>query len=219
VVLIFTGSAVVGSVGGELRGDLLGVAAIVGACLAWAIDNNLTQKLALRDPVAVVRWKGLGAGSLTLVLAFAVGQRLPDWRLVGAALLLGVFSYGLSIVLDMFALRLLGAAREAAFFATAPFLGALAAIPLLGERPSELDAIGGFAIALGVAALLRDRHGHLHTHVPLEHAHEHVHDEHHQHPHAGPWTEPHAHPHSHVQLTHDHPHASDAHHRHGHSKR
>jgi hypothetical protein len=35
-----------------------------GACIAWAIDNNLTQRLALRDPVAVTRFKTSAAGFL-----------------------------------------------------------------------------------------------------------------------------------------------------------
>ena len=30
----------------------LGLAAIAGACLAWAIDNNLTRKVSLADPAA-----------------------------------------------------------------------------------------------------------------------------------------------------------------------
>jgi hypothetical protein len=34
-------------------------------------------------------------------------------------------------VLDVYALRFIGAAREAAFFAVAPFAGAVAAVPLL----------------------------------------------------------------------------------------
>lgn len=216
VALVFLGSALVGVAGGELRADPLGVAAVAGACLSWAVDNNLTQRLSLRDPVAIVRWKGLAAGTLTLGLAIATGQPLPAAAVVLPALLLGVFSYGLSIVLDLYALRILGAARQAAFFATAPFLGALAAVPLLGERPSVTDLLGGAAIAAGVLALLRERHSHLHTHQPLEHSHLHVHDAHHQHEHDGPWTEPHAHPHRHAALTHDHPHVSDLHHRHRH---
>jgi drug/metabolite transporter (DMT)-like permease len=49
---------------------------------------------------------------------------------------LGFICYGLSIVFDVYALRYLGAAREAAIFATAPFVGAAAAIPILRDRLS-----------------------------------------------------------------------------------
>src|SRR5207248_11686208 len=110
----------------------------------------------------------------------------------------------------------LGAARQGPLFAAAPFAGAEAAVPLLGDRPAAADYAGGALMALGVVALLRARHAHAHTHEPMEHDHLHVHDVHHQHPHEGPRTEPHAHPHRHDALTHAHAHVSDAHHRHRH---
>jgi drug/metabolite transporter (DMT)-like permease len=53
------------------------------------------------------------------------------------ALALGSVSYGASVVLNAYALRLVGAAQEAAYFATAPFLGALAATALTGERRGD----------------------------------------------------------------------------------
>lgn len=216
---IFCGAVVLGLQAGEVRADWPGVLAVTGACLSWAVDNNLTQRLSLKDPVAVVRIKALGAGACMFAIALMTGQQpLPGPRVLAAALALGAASYGLSIVLDMYALRLLGAAREAAYFATAPFLGALAAIPLLGERLSLTQLLGGAAMMLGVVLLVRERHGHVHTHAAMEHEHLHVHDEHHQHEHPGMTdvTEPHSHPHRHASLTHDHPHVSDLHHRHKH---
>lgn len=215
---IMSGALVLGFQEGELHGDTLGVLALAGACLSWAVDNNLTQRLSLKDPVALVRTKALGSGACTFVLAWLTGQPFPTARVLGAALLLGSASYGLSIVLDAYALRLLGAAREAAYFATAPFVGALAAVPLLGEHPRPLDLLAGVLMAAGVVLLLRERHSHPHTHAALDHEHVHVHDEHHQHPHP-PGTDtsqPHSHPHHHEPVTHEHPHVSDLHHRHKH---
>jgi drug/metabolite transporter (DMT)-like permease len=216
---IFCGAVVLGFQAGEVHADGPGVLAVVGACLSWAVDNNLTQRLSLKDPVAVVRFKALGAGSCMLILVILTGHALlPGPGVLAAALALGAASYGLSIVLDLYALRLLGAAREAAYFATAPFLGALVALPLLGERLSPSHLLGGAAMVLGVVLLVRERHAHPHTHESLEHEHLHVHDSHHQHEHPGmaDVTEPHSHAHRHAPLTHDHPHVSDLHHRHKH---
>ncbi|MFL5319832.1 MAG: EamA family transporter [Myxococcaceae bacterium] len=212
--LIFAGAVVLS--GGQPGGDAWGAVAIASACAAWALDNNLTQRLSLKDPVSVVRVKALGAGGCMLAFALMSGQPFPSGRFVAGALLLGAFGYGVSIVLDTYALRLLGAAREAAYFATAPFVGAVAAIPLLGESLRPGQAIAGVLMAAGVALLLSERHGHVHTHEVLEHTHLHVHDEHHQHAHDGPVTEPHSHAHRHEPITHDHPHVSDVHHRHRH---
>lgn len=215
--VVLTAAAVLGVQAWSWKGDALGALCVAGACACWALDNNLSQRLSVKDPLAVVRMKTLGAGSAMLLLALLLGQRLPAVDLTARALVIGAFSYGASILLDLYALRLLGAAREAAYFATAPFVGALAAVPLLGERLTATDLGAGAAMALGIALLLRERHRHTHQHEPLVHEHVHTHtDEHHGHAHEGPVTEPHSHPHRHVALTHDHPHVSDLHHRHAH---
>jgi hypothetical protein len=114
------------------------------------------------------------------------------------------------------ALRDLGTARAGAYFSTAPFAGALIAIPLLGETVTVTLVIAGVLMSAGVWLHLTEHHEHRHIHEALEHEHEHVHDEHHQHEHAEPVAGPHTHPHRHEPLTHSHPHYPDAHHRHDH---
>jgi drug/metabolite transporter (DMT)-like permease len=225
--VITAGAAVLSGVPGPDAAptSLLGALSIAGACLAWGLDNNLTQRLSLRDPLSIARAKTLGAGAFSLVAALALGSTLPPWPQLLLALGVGALGYGASLALDVVALRELGAAREAAIFATAPFAGALLSVPLLGDRPGllQLGAAGG--LLFGVWLLARARHGHAHSHAPLSHDHKHEHDEHHQHGHegldvprdpSGKVLEPHAHPHRHVPLVHDHPHVSDVHHRHEH---
>jgi drug/metabolite transporter (DMT)-like permease len=196
-----------------------GVALIVMACAMWAVDNNLTQRLTDRDPLQLVTVKAAGAAALNLAMAWARGADLPSSGLLCAALALGGVSYGLSVLLDAHALRLLGAAREAAWFATAPFAGAITAVAVFGEpvRGLELAALG--MMAAGVVALLADDHDHLHDHAVLEHDHRHVHDAHHHHHHEAwdPMGEPHAHRHRHAAFAHRHAHTADRHHRHGHA--
>ncbi|GAC1336391.1 MAG: DMT family transporter [Myxococcales bacterium] len=214
--LIVAGAAALGLAPGDLRVDPWGIAWLAAACGCWALDNNLSTRLSLRDPVAVVRAKALGAGSLALALALALQTPLPRPRTALLALVVGAFSYGLSLVLALRAQRLLGAARQALWFATAPFIGALLSVLLLGERPRLADAPAVVLLFAGVALLQRARHSHRHRHEALEHDHLHLHDAHHRHDHAGDLAGPHAHPHVHGPQEHEHPHASDAHHRHGH---
>lgn len=214
--LILGGAVLLGYQPGELGGGWLGALSIAGACLAWALDNNLTGRLALRDPIAVIQIKTLGAGTVNLALALASGASLPSPRLLLSGALVGTVSYGVSLILDLKAIRALGAAREAAYFATAPFAGATLSIVFLGERPTTTDLLGALPIAIGVFVLARARHTHIHQHEALVHDHLHHHDEHHQHAHDRPVTEPHAHTHQHEPITHDHTHTSDTHHRHKH---
>lgn len=219
-LLILVGAALLQYQPGELRADGLGIMALFGACVCWALDNNVSQQLSLRDPVVVTRIKTLGAGVGSLSLALLTGQQWPALWVVLAGLLLGLVSYGLSLVLDMRALRLVGAAREAGFFATAPFIGAMAAVPILGERWGWAESLATVLMAMGVFVLIRDYHGHRHTHECLEHDHVHRHGDHHRHEHDEhlPMGEPHTHVHRHIPLTHDHPHVSELHHRHPHAK-
>ena len=216
-LLIVAGGVLLGRPWNALAGDHWGALAIAAACLGWGIDNNLSQRLSLKDPRQIVLVKTLGAGVLMLALGAVLGHRRPSSAAIAPALVLGALSYGASLLLDMYALRLLGAAREAAYFATAPFIGALLALPVLGEAPGAVELAAGALMAAGVVLLARERHGHAHTHAAIEHEHLHVHDEHHQHDHHdGPLLDPHVHVHRHATITHDHPHLPDLHHRHKH---
>ena len=192
--------------------------AVLGACLAWGIDNNLTRKVSLTDATWIAAVKGTVAGSVNLVIALALGATWPDWVSVTGALVVGCLAYGVSLALFVVGLRHLGTARTGAYFSVAPFFGALLAIPLLGESANERLLVAGALMAVGVWLHLTEQHGHLHTHEVLEHDHEHVHDAHHQHEHDDSVKpgEPHRHGHRHEPLTHSHAHFPDAHHRHDH---
>ncbi|TXL77642.1 DMT family transporter [Vineibacter terrae] len=197
---------------------ILGPLLIVGACVAWGIDNNLTRKVALADPLQIAMIKGLVAGPVSLGLAFANGATLPATHSVIAALVVGFLGYGVSLVLFVVALRHLGTARTGAYFSTAPFLGTAVAIPLLHEPLSLQLLAAGVLMGAGVWLHLTERHTHEHEHEVIEHTHRHMHDDHHRHAHdaADPPSEPHSHRHVHVRLRHAHPHVPDAHHRHVH---
>jgi drug/metabolite transporter (DMT)-like permease len=216
-LLILAGAVVLRVDAGAVEGQALGIALVIAACACWAIDNNLTQRLSTRDPFAIVQVKTLVAGSTNLVIALVAGNAVPAATVVGGALLLGSLSYGLSVVLDAYALRLIGAAREAAYFATAPFLGVLGSVLLLGESLGGFEVAALAAMGAGVVLLLREKHSHRHRHAPMRHDHVHEHDEHHAHGH-GPDVPsgPHSHWHEHSALEHDHPHLPDVHHRHRH---
>jgi len=203
---------------GSVGGQMVGIACIAAACACWGLDNNLTQSLTVRDPFSIVTVKTGVAALVNVTLALILGAGIPGASIIAGALVLGAVAFGMSVVLDAYALRLLGAARESAIFAVAPFVGALAAWPLLGEQFGVQEVVAGVIMALGVLAVLRERHEHLHEHDPLVHDHLHVHDAHHRHAHA-PGTdpgEPHSHQHQHARLVHAHSHVSDVHHRHDH---
>jgi drug/metabolite transporter (DMT)-like permease len=217
MALIVAGGVVL-STGPALRAaGIVGPMAIAGACLAWALDNNLTRKVANNDAMMVACIKGLVAGTTSVALALRYGAHWPSAALLLRAGLVGFVSYGLSLTLFVLALRSLGTARTGAYFSVAPFAGAALAVALGAPMTGSLW-VAGLLMAAGVWLHLTETHAHWHRHLPIEHDHMHVHDEHHRHPHSDEWQgrEPHSHVHVHDSLEHAHPHFPDAHHRHAH---
>ncbi len=221
-MLAIVAGSVVLSWPGTVRLDSVWPAmAVAGACLAWAIDNNLTRKVSLADASFIAMVKGLVAGATNLVLALVLGAAWPSVLVVLAATGLGFASYGASLTLFVVGLRSLGTARTGAYFSIAPFFGAALAIGLLGEAVTVQLVAAGVLMAVGVVLHLTERHEHVHTHAPQAHSHEHEHgtgDEHHDHPHDGPGLvgNRHTHWHEHAPIEHRHAHFPDAHHQHGH---
>jgi drug/metabolite transporter (DMT)-like permease len=195
-----------------------GAMLVVGACLCWGIDNNLTRKLSSADPVQIAMLKGLVAGTVNLLLALANGAVLPQMHVLLAVCVVGFLGYGVSLALFVLGLRHLGAARTSAYFTLAPFVGAMLAVVMLDEPLSIELLFAGGLMALGLWLHLAERHEHQHVHEAMEHEHRHRHDEHHNHTHGpdDPPGEPHTHWHRHPPLVHRHSHYPDLHHRHGH---
>ena len=219
MALIVAGAALLAGRGASHASALgWGALLIALACLSWGLDNNLTRKVSASDAVFLASLKGLIAGVVNTGLALLLGERFPAMGGIAAAMGVGLLGYGFSLVLFVLALRSLGAARTGAYFSTAPFMGAMLAVIVLGEHPPSMFWLAAILMGAGVWLHLEERHEHLHTHSPIMHTHRHIHDEHHQHSHEFDWNgrEPHTHEHAHPSLTHSHAHFPDIHHQHGH---
>ncbi len=196
----------------------LGTILVAGACIAWAGDNTLARGASDLDPLAVVAIKGLGAGvALSVVSADSPWpQGVFGWGLLALA---GGVGIGFSLVLELLALRRIGAALNAGLFATGPVFGFVWSLVFLGEQSTVTSWIALTLCAGGAVALSIDRHEHAHVHEALRHIHRHHHlDGHHTHSHDpsfDPSTE-HVHEHEHEPIRHAHAHAHDDHHRHRH---
>lgn len=193
MVAIVAGGVVLSWPSGETgSSSWLGPLMVAAACLCWAIDNNLTRKVSAADALFIASSKGLIAGVVNTGLAFYLGASLPPVTTTVAAMAVGLFGYGASLVLFVLALRGLGAARSGAYFSTAPFIGAAVAMVLLGESTSPAFWLAAALMGVGVWLHLTERHEHEHTH------------------------EASGQPPRHAPITHSHPHFPDIDHRHGH---
>jgi len=192
--------------------------AVLGACICWGIDNNLTRKVALNDAVWLAAVKGGVAGPVNLLIAVLLGAAVPPLWSIAATMGVGLVAYGVSLVLFIVAMRHLGTARAGAYYGVAPFIGAMVAV-LMGETLTLALVLAAVLMAVGVWLHLTELHEHVHVHEPMTHDHVHRHDDgHHDHDHAEavPASRHHRHAHTHSSATHTHPHFPDAHHRHRH---
>ncbi len=134
-----------------------GALAILGTCGAWAMDSNLTNKIATRDPFQIALLKSGIAGLINVAIAFSLGQTPPPLHTLLGALAIGFISSGLTYVCFVQALRQLGAAQTGAYFALSPFVGATISVLFLGEQITQVLVISAILMAVGVGLCLQEK--------------------------------------------------------------
>lgn len=192
-------------------GFSLGALGILVACVLWGADNNFTRNISAKDPLTIVAWKGLVAGTFSLILGLVLGQQVPALATILSILLLGFLSYGLSTMLFIYSMRGLGAARTSALYGTAPLAGVLLSFVIFKDSLTLLFGIAAILMMGGALLLANEEHAHFHIHMPVVHEHRHSHDEFHEHDAADVV---HSHEHEHPRTEHKHGHMPDIHHRH-----
>ena len=142
---------------GEAAGVTLGALAIVGACVCWAADTNLMQRVSAGDAVAIGAIRGAAGGVVNLSVAFALGATLPPLASTAGMLSVGFLGYGLALVLFLVSLNRIGTVRTGTFFATAPFIGAAASMLIFREIPAPAFYASAALMAAGVFLTVTER--------------------------------------------------------------
>ena len=136
----------------NIAGNLL----IVGACLFWGIDNNLSRFLSKkRDIILITGLKCFIGGLALLVIAFVIGVPFSI-PLISIPYLLsvGAFSIAFSILLFLFALRKIGSMRTGVIYSMSSLFGAVLAFLILRETFSFIQLVAGAIMLLGVYVLI-----------------------------------------------------------------
>lgn len=140
-----------------LRGMLL----VLGAALAWGVDNAVSARL-VGDyrPRSLIPLKGLLGGTAALLAAVAVGVDVPAPRDALAMAGLGVLSVALSSLLFYTALARVGAGRTSALnIATTALTGAAGGALLLEEDLRWLHLAALLLVVAGASLLATHRAG------------------------------------------------------------
>jgi drug/metabolite transporter (DMT)-like permease len=150
VALVIQGGA--GVAGVSLLGDLLAV----GAAVTWAAYSVMLRPLFAHYSAARISALMVSLGGLMLI-PFGLPQLVnQNWGSLGG-LRLGAWGYStifpvlVTNLLYFRALRTIGASRATLYMYLQPFLGALFAAWLLGERVTAVQILGGVVIVGGVS--------------------------------------------------------------------
>ena len=191
---------------------------VLGACLCWGLENNCTKMISNKSSVEIVIIKGSFSGLGSLIIAFILGERLPNLIFVLCVLALGFVAYGLSIHFYIMAQKDLGAAKTSAYYSIAPFLGVLFSFVILSERPKIQFYIALIIMIISTVLMVKDT-------IKLQHTHEHEHIHTHEHRHGNiVHTHEHSHVHSHLHIhndggeNHSHEHTKGEDHTHTHDE-
>jgi drug/metabolite transporter (DMT)-like permease len=141
----------------SLTENILGNLLIIGACLSWGIDNNLSRFLSKkRDIILVTGLKCFIGGLALLTISFLLGI---DFSLplisIPYLLSVGTLSIAFSILLFLFALRKIGSMRTGVIYSTSSLFGAVLAFAVLREAFTPIQLIAGLVMLLGVYVLYR----------------------------------------------------------------
>lgn len=129
---------------------------VLGACICWGFENNCTKMISNKSSTEIVIIKGFFSGMGSLLIAFFLGERLPEAKWIAAILLLGFVAYGLSIKFYIMAQQHLGAAKTSAYYSIAPFLGVAFSMVLLQERPAMPFYLAMAIMVVSTVLMIKD---------------------------------------------------------------
>ena len=113
----------------------LGSILVLLAAISWGFENNCTKMISNKNPIDIVIIKGIFSGLGSLIISIIINEFTLNYYLI-FALILGFFSYGLSITTYIYAQRHLGASKTSAFYAVNPFIGTLLSLIIFKDMPN-----------------------------------------------------------------------------------
>lgn len=154
---LITLSSIILSFGGEGSFTFsVGSLLVLGATACWGLENNCTRSISDKSTYQIVTIKGFGSGTGSLIVAVIIGENLPEIKYIRPAVILGFVAYGLSIFTYIRAQKTLGAAKTSAFYAIAPFIGAMLSFIFLCESLTITYMIAFGIMVLGTVFVVSD---------------------------------------------------------------
>lgn len=126
------------------------------AATCWGLENNCTRSISDKSTYQIVMIKGIFSGLGALLIAILTKEQIPNIKYMILALSLGFVAYGLSIFMYVRAQNTLGAAKTSAYYAIAPFIGALLSFVFLKEKLTYSYLIALIVMVAGTLLIISD---------------------------------------------------------------
>jgi len=139
----------------NLTQSITGNILVLGACVFWGLDNNLSKSLSKKTEIIYITGlKCLIGGTILLSMPLFLNIKY-EVPLVSLPYILsvGALSIALSILLFLFALREIGSMRTGSIFSVSSLFGAIFAFFALGESFSIFQLLSGVIMLFGVYVL------------------------------------------------------------------
>jgi len=139
----------------NILGSLLGNLLVIGSCLFWGIDNNLSRLVTVKRSLPQLGSVKsiLGGGIMLAIAAFGGLRFIPNPLAIIYVIIVGVFSIGVSLLLFLFSLQEMGAMRTGVIFSTSSLFGAVSAFLILHEPISLVQILAGLVMLFAIYVL------------------------------------------------------------------
>ena len=143
----------------DLTGKIVGNLFIIGVTFFWALDNSLSKKLSTEnDAIKVASLKSLiGGATVLLIIMFLQIPFDISLSQIPYLLFIGFFSIGLSLVLFLSSLRMIGSMKTVVIFSTSSLFGVISAFMILKESISIIQLIAGIIMIYAIFLMSKKR--------------------------------------------------------------
>lgn len=117
--------------------------------ICFGFANNFLKKISHKNPAISIGLIGLGGGLISLIVGFIVGERFVSFTPVIIEVSVGMISYGIALILFIYAERFVGASKTSAFFSLAPFIAIILSLIIFQEVPNYTFYIGLGLLVVG----------------------------------------------------------------------
>lgn len=134
----------------------LGIMFVLLATILWGLENNLTAKVSNKNPSLLVFYKCLSVSLFNFLFIFNNSNILNLMANYWYLLIIGFFTYGISILSFAFGTKFIGASKTAIIFSLSPIFSTIISIILFKENINIFFVVSLIFMIIGIYYTISD---------------------------------------------------------------